>query len=149
MVFDDLKTPARAEGFARTFASDYRKVRFKAPRAFALEHFCSDYSQSDSGREIRSGGMVRVVNAARALALARYRGSGSTTLRVTDPVLMENDAVFRVDYEDGRASRVSRMDAGAPLGCRDDNQCFFLRYRRQLRRARLRLHAGDHAELPA
>ena len=55
--------------------------------------------------------MVRVVNAEAALRAARYRGSGSVTLRLHDAQIEENNTCFAVRFEDGRAVSVARADA--------------------------------------
>lgn len=93
------------------FASDHRFVKFRLPCSTAMQYLLSEWSLGAVRWELQGAGMVRVVNAEAALRAARYRGSGSVTLRLHDAQIAENSACFAVRFEDGRAVSVARTDA--------------------------------------
>lgn len=93
------------------FASDHRFVKFRLPCSTAMQYLLPEWSLGAARWELQGAGMVRVVNAEAALRAARYRGSGSVTLRLHDAQIEENNTCFAVRFEDGRAVSVARADA--------------------------------------
>ena len=59
--------------------------------------------------------MIRVVNVQKVLELAAYRGTGSICLKISDAWISQNNAVFEVQYENGRAVRVQVISNGEAL----------------------------------
>lgn len=91
--------------FVRTaFIANFEKIFFVTP-AFADP---SPLLPETTGAECKvfPNGMVRVVNVAQALALCRCWGKGTVTVEVTDPMLPENNGVFRVHFAPGSENRV-------------------------------------------
>lgn len=76
-----------------------------------MQYLLPEWSLGAARWELQSAGMVRVVNVEAALRAARYRGSGTITLRLRDAQIEENNACFAVRFENGRADSVSRTDA--------------------------------------
>lgn len=64
---------------------------------------------------LSNGLWVRVVDVPAALSARRYRGSGTLTIGVRDPFFAENDGVWRMDVEDGRAE-VTKTSGEAEIG---------------------------------
>lgn len=58
-------------------------------------------------------GMVRVVNAEKALRLARTRGAGEAVIRLHDAQIPQNDGCFRIRWADGGVQTIERTDAPA------------------------------------
>lgn len=53
-------------------------------------------------------GMVRVINVQKVLENARYRGSGTVTVSVTDNQIPENSGTYKIEFADNRATCVTR-----------------------------------------
>lgn len=96
-------------GFIRSFRSHMQRVQLSLPRDAALERALPEVS-GRCKREVRFTGMGRIINVRQALELARYQGSGSIALQVSDPCVEENNRVFRVTFRDGRCEQVEEGD---------------------------------------
>lgn len=55
-------------------------------------------------------GMLRVINAEKALKLCKCKGEGSLTLKLTDPILEENRDTFRLSFSPDTENRVERVN---------------------------------------
>ena len=102
-------------GFIHRLATVYKTVRWRTPHTLNLHPFFPE------PRDIRSAvspaGMNRIVDVARALALASYPGeSGRLTLQVRDAFLEWNDGTFVVSWGPGGAT-VSREQRPPDLTC--------------------------------
>ncbi len=106
VVFDSFSTLKALMAFAKTFAADYEGISFCMPSSLNLGHFCLDYPQSDSTRQIKTNGMVRVVHVQEALRLAQYKGSGKLSIYLHDDFLPKNNGLYYVDFEGGKAEEV-------------------------------------------
>lgn len=91
-------------------AADHQSVKFRIPTEPALQYLMPEWSLGAARWTLEAAGMVRVINAAAALRLARYRGSGMVTLRLHDAQIAENNATFCVRFQDGHALSVERTD---------------------------------------
>lgn len=92
--------------FIRSFRSHYQRVHLPLPKDMHLERILPEVS-GHCERTLRFTGMGRIINIRRALALARYQGNGSACFSVTDPLLPQNNDVFRVTFENGRCTHIS------------------------------------------
>ena len=92
-------------------AADHQYVKFRIPAEPAIQYLMPEWSLGAVCWELEPAGMVRVINSAEALRRARYRGSGTITLRLHDAQIPENDGCFSVRFEHDRAVCVSRTDA--------------------------------------
>jgi predicted acetyltransferase len=113
IIFDSFITLKTIMSFIKSFSSHYNKVAFHAPRSLSLEYFCSDYSQSASKRQILQNGMVRVINAAKVLEQATYRGDGELCIQLLDTYLENNNKVFHIIYYNGKAEKITAYDAAS------------------------------------
>lgn len=111
---------ADIEGFkglmnhCRAFEAYYDYVVFTLPDHLKMENYLPERALREPLRMRRGvNGMVRVINVKTALELARYRGDGELTVRVRDEILEENNGVFHVEFEEGRASAVTVGDENA------------------------------------
>lgn len=93
---------------AKSMQSDHRSIVFTLPASFCLDPLIDEWSLGAYRRSDASLGMVRVVNAAAALEAARYRGSGRLSIEISDGQIGENNDIFTVCFEDGRACSVVR-----------------------------------------
>ena len=60
--------------------------------------------------EDKSLGMLRVINVEKSLTFAAYRGDGELILKVNDPYILQNNAVFYVKFQNGKAIEVSKAE---------------------------------------
>ena len=60
-------------------------------------------------------GMVRVVNVETVLKGARYIGGGRVSISITDGQVKENNGVFDIVFEDGKATSVTRTNGNADV----------------------------------
>ncbi|MDD4368144.1 MAG: GNAT family N-acetyltransferase [Oscillospiraceae bacterium] len=95
----------------RSYRSHFDMVQIPLPAEIALERVLPEVS-GRCRRELRFKGMGRVINAQRALELARYRGEGDITLRLKDPIIAANNRSFRVSFQNDRCRSVEGYDPG-------------------------------------
>ena len=107
VAFDSFSALKALMAFAKTFAADYEGISFSMPSSLDLNHFCLDYSQSATTRQIKTNGMVRTVHAEEALRLAKYQGSGSLALYLHDGFLPRNNGLYRIAFEAGNVKEIA------------------------------------------
>lgn len=96
----------------KSLAADHRYVKFHTPAQPSLQYLLPEWSLGAARWNLAaSSGMVRVINVKRVLEKAKYQGSGTVTLAVTDPQIPENNAAFAVTFRDGRAVSVETTQA--------------------------------------
>ena len=95
-------------GFLYTFRSQYGRVKLLLPASVPLMHMIPECYDADLSVEQR--GMARIVNVTRALRGMRYpAGTGRFTVYVTDEQIPENNGVFRITYQEGKATSVLKI----------------------------------------
>lgn len=106
IAFDSFSTLKALMAFIKTFSADYEGVSFHMPAFLNLGHFCQDYPQSETARQVRTNGMARAVHAQEVLSLAGYQGSGSLSFYLHDDFLPANNGLYRITFENDRAKEV-------------------------------------------
>lgn len=99
----------------KSMASDHMYAKFSIPAVPAMQYLMSEWSLGAAQWSIQPAGMVRVINAERVLKKARYIGSGSVTLELTDGQIPENNARFAISFADGKAVSVEKTTADADV----------------------------------
>lgn len=97
---------------AKSMQADHKSIVFTLPSSICLDPLIDEWSLGAYRRSDASLGMARIVNVEAALKAARYRGSGSLTIEILDGQIPENNAVFIVCFEEGRAVSVTRDAEG-------------------------------------
>lgn len=121
LVFDSFETLCALFSFAKSYGADFKQIRFHAPAACHLEHFCNDFATSNSTMSIANNGMVRVVSVEKVLRLSSYRGDGSLAIAVSDPHIEQNNGTFHIKYQNGKLtdlvfeSSFSNADISMPI----------------------------------
>lgn len=92
--------------FIRSFRSHCQRVHIPLPRHIHLERILPEVS-GRCERTLHFTGMGRIINVRRALELAQYQGSGTFCIAVSDPLLLQNNNVFRITFEDGRCKQIA------------------------------------------
>lgn len=95
-------------GVFQSLAADHRFAAFSLPADPALPYLMGEWSLGAAAFSLQPAGMVRVVNAEEVLRRAAYRGSGQLRLGIRDGLIPENDGVFTVRFENGRAVQVEK-----------------------------------------
>lgn len=114
----------------RAFRSHFQSVRLSLPKHVALQRFLPEVSGHAFRRKIYFNGMGRVIHAENALCMAKYKGSGTVSIKLNDRYVKENNRVFKVTFENGSCQAVEEdtswdveMDIGTfsrcLLGCCD------------------------------
>ena len=111
VVFDSFTTLKALCSFAKTFQADYEFFRLRVPNHIDLRYFCTDYSQSDSKIEEFQNGMVRVVNVHKALKGAVYNGSGKLKIRITDPIIKENEKDIEIEFKNNKCKHIIETES--------------------------------------
>lgn len=108
IVFDSYETLKAIMSFMSTYGSDYKRIHFYCPSHISLEDFCTDFAQSSTYLSIGSNGMVRAVHVPTVLKQAAYLGSGTISIKLSDNYILENNGIFTVAYQDGKAITVEK-----------------------------------------
>lgn len=93
---------------AKSMQADHRSIVFTLPSSIRPDPLIDEWSLGAFRRSDASLGMVRIVNVGAALQAARYRGSGRLSLEASDGQIPENNGVFTVCFEEGKAVSVVR-----------------------------------------
>ena len=110
MVFADSEGWKGLMNLAKTMASDHTRIIFTLPQDQQMENFLREFSFGACKMEDKSLGMLRVINVEKSLTFAAYRGDGELTLKVNDPYILQNNAVFYVKFQNGKAIEVSKAE---------------------------------------
>lgn len=92
----------------KSLSSDHTFVKFTTPAIPALQYLMPEWSLGAVQWRVLPAGMVRVINAKEVLKKAKYCGSGTLTLALTDAQIPENNGIFTVTFADGRALSVEQ-----------------------------------------
>lgn len=110
LLFRDARALRGLLYFVRTaFLSNFRSIRFAVPSFVNILSLIPEATSLECKWFLN--GMLRVVNVEEALKLCRCRGAGEITVQVTDPLLPENNGIFRLTFAPGRENRVERVGA--------------------------------------
>ncbi len=115
LAFADMNALRAILSFASRFSDDYAYIELSAPANLCLEQFCTDFVRSRSETKLEPNGMVRVVNVKAALELASYKGSGKATISVEDNQIPQNNGIWAVKYENGKARSVELTAESADI----------------------------------
>ena len=91
----------------RAFLSNFKTVRFALPAWAAVAPLLPECAHMK--QESFFNGMVRAVNVEKLLGLCACKGDGVLTLEAADPLLEENNAVFRLSFQEGTENQVERV----------------------------------------
>ena len=84
-------------GFLSRFDLDYDAIELWLPSEIELLTLIRSSRSFEIKKRTRDNLMVRVINAAQVLSLMKKPSGAGFTVRVNDPVIPENNGVFRVD----------------------------------------------------
>ena len=95
------------------FLANFEFIEFGLPDHLDLSGLLPELSGMDC-RAILNG-MARAVNVQSLLKLCRCRGEGRLLLKVSDPILPENNDTFLLEFAPGQKNQVSRVNAPADI----------------------------------
>ena len=111
-----------AEGFMglmqifKSMSSDHRFVKFTLPYGQGLEYLMPEWSMGAAYWTVNNNaGMVRVINVPSVLKKAAYHGSGEVSLEIEDKQIAENNGIFTVVFEKGKAVSVEKTEKAADM----------------------------------
>lgn len=106
--------------FVRGFEVYYRNLNIKLASDFPVDAFIKEWALYPLECKVSAMGMVRVLNVAKALEAAAYKGTGSVKIAVEDAILTENNKTFLVEFADRKAVMVTQTqetpDIIMPIG---------------------------------
>jgi len=100
--------------FAKGFKLHYNQIRFTLPSHINIHDLVSEWCIYDSSCYSTHLGMGRVINAQSVLEMARYRNWGKISIKLTDPVISENEGIYSIDYSNGKATSVKKVENATP-----------------------------------
>lgn len=96
----------------KCLSADHRYAKFPTPAQPGLQYLMPEWSLGAARWNLQAScGMVRVINVKSVLEKAKYLGTGSAVIAVTDPQIPQNNGSFAVTFRDGRAVSVEKTDA--------------------------------------
>lgn len=113
LMFRDARALTALLKFAQLFAADYRAIRFALPANIRIHSLISEMNKVQC--EGSYNAMHRFVNVQRALELCDCRGEGCVRIAVTDPMLPQNEGVWKVSFAPGQPNAVEKVDAPADI----------------------------------
>lgn len=96
--------------FLGKYQSDYSFAKIRVPAHIDLAAFFAEYATTLE-REIKHTGMMRVVDAQKALKLAKYKGEGSFVIALTDDTCPWNTGSYKVDFDKNGTKVAMTQDA--------------------------------------
>lgn len=106
-VYADLEGFKGLLNLARSFASDHVAISFALPTDQYITALLPEWSMGAGSCQRLLGGMARVIHVEKVLQKARYKGTGKIRIAVNDPYIKENNRIFHVSFEDGKATTVT------------------------------------------
>jgi predicted acetyltransferase len=122
LFFTDPEALRQMLAFLGTQRAYAKQVRLKLPAdadiTFWLAEFCTAYDKCNVHRERIHFGATRVVDAEKALRLAKYQGKGAADLKILDPTCPWNDRCFHVEFDEHclSVSETDRWDIEMDIG---------------------------------
>lgn len=101
--------------FARGFEVYYRNLVVKLASDFPIGAYVREWAMYPQKCMTYSMGMSRVINVKKVLECAAYRGDGDIKIAVKDAYLEENNKIFAVVFENGRAVSVEETSDEADV----------------------------------
>lgn len=109
MLFRDARALTALLRFAKGFAADYTAIRFPVPQGVRVQSLIGEGNAVQC--ELRYNGMARLLNVPRALELCRTTGEGSLVVSVSDGLIPENNANWKVTFNPNGENTVEVTDA--------------------------------------
>ncbi len=114
LIVSDAKALIGLLRFVSTaFLANFEFIEFGLPDHLDLSGLLPELSGMDC-RAILNG-MARAVNVQSLLKLCRCHGEGRLLLKVSDPILPENNDTFLLEFAPGQENQVSRVNAPADI----------------------------------
>ena len=112
LFFTDAEGFMGLMGIFKSLSSDHRFAKFTLPYGQGLEYLMPEWSMGAAQWTVNNNaGMVRVVNVPNVLMKAAYRGSGQVSMEIEDRQIPENNGIFTVSFEKGKAVKVEKTQA--------------------------------------
>ena len=89
------------------YASDHKYINFELPLDQMLTTLLPEWAMGAARLQYVFRGMVRVINVAQVLQMAKYQGSGSLVLQISDDFIPQNNNRFKVCFQDDIALDVT------------------------------------------
>ncbi len=112
--FTDIEGLKGLLNLAMSLGSDHGYVTFEVPTDVDMTLVIPEWSMGAGSVKTSHCGMVRAINVETVLRGARYQGSGSLKVQITDKQIAANNGSFFIEFTDGQASNIIKDDTLSP-----------------------------------
>lgn len=99
----------------QAFSNYYENISFALPSNMDIVPFIKEWALHGSQRELLFLGMVRVINVEKVLKTAKYIGTGDLSVKITDPLIPQNNATFQLAYNNAVLQNIKIVDTPADM----------------------------------
>jgi len=89
-----------------TYRNYYDCFEFVLPIDIQIANMIQEWALYPSTRNIEFKGMARVINAKKALELAKYDGSGTIVIKINDDIIFENNKTFTITFKNNKCESI-------------------------------------------
>ena len=97
-------------GFLARFEADYGTIKLKLPKGIDLLRIIESPNAYDIEKEPSQSFMIRVINAKKLLEVIRKPADCDFTIRISDELIAENNATYRVRADGVRSCKKAKAD---------------------------------------
>ena len=97
-------------GFLARFEADYGTIRLRLPKGIDLLRIIESPLAYEIEKEPSQSFMIRVINAKKLLEIIRKPADCDFSIRITDELIEENNATYRVRAESVRSCKSAKPD---------------------------------------
>ncbi len=114
-LFSDMEGFKGLMNHALSFIAYYSHICFRLPVHMDALSAIAEWPKLPYARTIAHVGMNRVVNVQMVLEMAKYKGSGKVCMKITDEQIEQNNGLFTVVFENGKATSVEKGGEAADI----------------------------------
>lgn len=109
LLFSDARSLQALLRFVKNaFIANCRAIRFTVPSTLNILSLLPEMAQSEC--RTFPNGMVRIVHLEKVLSCCHCRGEGSLTMEVTDPLLPQNQGIWRLSFASRKKNLVEKTE---------------------------------------
>lgn len=114
LLFLDARALQGLFSFVKSaFSADYEKIRFSVPAPISMTSLVGENNTAKC--QLSYNGMVRAVNVEKVLSFCRCKGNGVIRIQVADKILPQNDAVWKLTFQQGKPNVVEKTEEPADV----------------------------------
>ena len=115
LYFSDMEGLKAVITLLKRLQADHSHILISLPADVELGGILPEWSFNYIQCKRMANGMVRVINAEKALQMAKMRGTGELTIDLRDEHIPQNNGRFHVVFENGTTTLVERTEEAADM----------------------------------